>query len=304
MPVSAARTFLRRLDLATLDLFVSVCETGSIAAAAARGNLAASAASKRIAELEAAAGVALLLRHARGARPTPAGEQALRAARAILFDVERLRGDLDECAEGVRGRVALWASASAVEQFLPVDIGDFRRANPDIRIDLRQGTSRAVADAVRNRDAEIGVCNPTEAASGLHCRAYRREALVMVTPPGHPLAAAHAVAYADTLEFEQIGLRGSSSVRETLAATARASRRPLRQGIEVESLSAMCRMIETGLGIGVMPEGAFRALAAGSGLAPVRLTDAWAERAVNLYAVDFAALSAAAQRFVAHLAPG
>ncbi len=112
------RTFLRQLDLASLDLFALVCETGSIARAAERGGIAASALSRRLAELEVAMGGALLVRHARGARPTVLGQEVLGHAVDLLLGVERLRGDLDAFARGVRGRVRLAASASAVEQFL------------------------------------------------------------------------------------------------------------------------------------------------------------------------------------------
>jgi len=298
----ARRGFLRQIDLGTIELFVLICDLGSIAAAARVAHIAASAVSKRIAGLEAAAGGSLLARHARGVRPTPAGERLLEHAHAILLAVERLRGDLAECAGGVRGRVRVCASASAVEQFLAAGVADFAAAHPDIRIELRQATSRAVAEAVRNHEADLGICNPTDGSVGLDSRPYRRERLVLVTPPGHPLAARGRVAFAEALAFEQIGLRGSSSVRETLLRAARRARRVLRQGIEVDSLSAMCRMIEAGLGIGVMPEGAYRTLGAPSGLAEAGLADAWAERELALFAVDFAALSAPARRFADHMA--
>jgi len=299
---SERRGFLRQIDLGTLELFVLICDQGSIAAAARTAHAAASAVSKRISGLEAAAGGTLLDRHARGVRPTPMGERLLEHAHAILLSVERLRGDLEECAGGVRGRVRVCASASAVEQFLAAGIAGFVAAHPDIRIELRQATSRAVADAVRNREADLGLCNPTDGSAGLDSRPCRQERLVLVTPPGHPLAARPRVAFAEALVFEQIGLRGSSSVRETLQRAARGVRRVLRQGIEVDSLSAMCRMIEAGLGVGVMPEGAFRALGAPSGLVSVALSDPWAERDLALFAVDFAALPAPARRFAEHMA--
>jgi DNA-binding transcriptional LysR family regulator len=299
----ALRNFVRRLDLGTLDLFVLIAEGGSIAAAARQGGLAASAVSKRIAELEAAAGAPLLVRHARGVRPTPAGERLLRPPRPSVGGGAPARRSAGMRA-GVRGRVRVAASASAVEQFLPGEIAAFRRRHPDIRIDLIQGTSRAVAERVRAREADIGICNPTEGNADLMARSYRVERLVLVTPPGHPLAARSGIAFAETLDFEQIGLRGSSSVQETLSRAARRSRRALRQGIEVDGLSAMCRMIENGLGVGVMPDGAFRALGAASGLAAVALSDAWAVRALNLYAPDFAELSPSALRFADHLTAG
>jgi DNA-binding transcriptional LysR family regulator len=52
--------------------------------------------------------------------------------------------------------VRLSANASAVEQFLPEDIAVFVKHHPDIRIDLRQATSRSVARAVRDHMADLG----------------------------------------------------------------------------------------------------------------------------------------------------
>src|SRR5690606_19167118 len=132
-------------------------QSGSIARAAAQGQLVASAVSKRIAELESLAQTPLLQRHARGVRPTAAGELLLRHAHAILQEVEDLRADLSEYARGVRGVVRLSANASAVEQFLPEDIAAFMKEHPDIRIDLRQATSRRVAQAVRDGEADLGI---------------------------------------------------------------------------------------------------------------------------------------------------
>lgn len=297
------RTFLRQLDLASLDLFALVCETGSIARAAERGGIAASALSRRLAELEVAMGGALLVRHARGARPTVLGQEVLGHAVDLLLGVERLRGDLDAFARGVRGRVRLAASASAVEQFLPGDITAFAHAHPDIRIDLNQGSSQMVAAAVLEGAADLGVCGACDLAARLQVRPYRLEQLVLVMPPDHPLAGAARLAFADALDFEQVGMRGSSTVQAHLNRAAREARRVLRQRVEVNSLSAMCRMIECGMGIGVMAEGAFRALRA-SGLHAVALEDAWALRTLNLYALEFSSLPAPARRLADALAGG
>ena len=91
---TSPRSFLRQIDLSSLDLFVLICEHGSIARAAEQGGMVASAVSKRVAELESLARTPLLLRHARGVRPTPAGELLLEHARTILLGVEHLRDDL------------------------------------------------------------------------------------------------------------------------------------------------------------------------------------------------------------------
>lgn len=297
----STRSFLRQLDLGSLDLFSLVCETGSIASAAAQGQMVASAVSKRIAELEQLAGAPLLTRHARGAQPTPLGHLLLRHAHAVLSAAEHLRVDLEEFASGVRGHVRLCASASAVEQFLPADMAVFVRRHPDVRVELRQAASRAVAQAVREGAADLGICGESEDVLGLAMRRYRTEHLVLVVPKGHTLARLNKVDYARALEFPQIGLRESSTVGQMLTREASLARRVLRRAIEVDSLSALCRMVENGLGLGVMPEGAFQALGEHLGLKAVALKDSWAQRELNLYARDFDALPAAAQLFVRHL---
>jgi DNA-binding transcriptional LysR family regulator len=297
------RSFLRKIDVSSLDLFVLVCEAGSIARAAEQGQLAASAISKRIAELEAIAQAPLLERHARGVRATEIGALLLEHAHAILLAVRNLHVDLAEVAQGVRGRVRVCASASAVEQFLPADIARFMRQQPDIRVDLRQASSRMVAQAVREGTADVGICGPSDGIQGLQDRPYRQEHLVLVVPRGHALARLRRVAYTRTLEFPQVGLRDSSTVEQSLTQEATSTHRVLNRQIEVDSLSAMCRMVEAGLGIGVMPQGAFRAIADATPLRAVPLTDAWAQRELRLYAKCFGDLPAVAQRFVEQIAP-
>ncbi|MFP5473016.1 MAG: LysR substrate-binding domain-containing protein, partial [Gammaproteobacteria bacterium] len=138
---------------------------------------------------------------------------------------------------------------------------------------------------------------------GLESRPYRQEQLVLVVPRGHALARLRRVAYARTLDWPQVGLRDSSTVQAALSQEASSTRRVLRRHIEVDSLSALCRMVEAGLGVGVMPEGAFRALAEGTPLRAVPLTDVWARRELRLYAQRFDGLPAVAQRFADHVAP-
>ena len=63
---------LRDLDLTTLRLFVSVCETGNIARAGEKASIVGSAISKRLAQLEHQVGTPLLVRRRHGVLPTAA----------------------------------------------------------------------------------------------------------------------------------------------------------------------------------------------------------------------------------------
>jgi DNA-binding transcriptional LysR family regulator len=79
--------------------------------------------------------------------------------------------------------------------------------------------------------------------------------------------------------------------------------RTIKLRIHVTGLDAMCRMIENGLGIGVMPGHAFELMRGGIGrrLTSVALSDPWARREIRLVARDFSTLPVAARSLVAHL---
>ena len=93
-----------RFDLTDLRLFLHVVEAGSITHGAGRMHLAIAAASTRIRDMEAALGTPLLNRERQGVQPTEAGRTLLHHARVMLQQAERMREDLAEYADGLRGQ--------------------------------------------------------------------------------------------------------------------------------------------------------------------------------------------------------
>jgi len=93
-----------RIDPYSLELFISVVEEGSIARAANRSHIAPSALSRRIADLEAAIGVALLIRSPSGVQLTEAGQHAYASARSIHGQLEGMAREVRSIAPCARTR--------------------------------------------------------------------------------------------------------------------------------------------------------------------------------------------------------
>ena len=74
--------------------------------------------------------------------------------------------------------------------------------------------------------------------------------------------------------------------------------------IQVRSFEAICRMIHTGLGIGVLPEQAVRTYLPGMAVRAVAIEDAWALRELNICVRQYDSLSLIARQMVDHLAFG
>ena len=297
------RSFTRRLDLTSLQLFVAVCERGSIGKAAEQEFMAPSAVSKRLSDLESAVGTTLLYRHARGASPTPAGQSLLHHARSVLFSLDKMQGELSEYANGVRGHVRMHANISAIVQFLPEDLGSFTRLHDQVKIDLEEHLSSEVVRAVQEGAADLGICHT--GVSGplpdLQTRPYRQDQLVLIVPQAHPLAGEKQLAFADSLDWDHVGLHANSSIYQAMHQAATTAGRGIRLRIRVTGLDAMCRMIHNGLGVGLMPRRAFELMHGVGELTCVALTDDWATRQIDLVARDFSTLPVTARLLVAHL---
>src|ERR1700739_571053 len=112
-------------DLVDLRLFLFVIEAASITHGAARAGMALASASERIRAMEESPGPPLLERHRRGVRATPAGTALVHHAQLVSQQLERMRGELSEYADGLRGRVRLFANTTATTEFLPAALGVF-----------------------------------------------------------------------------------------------------------------------------------------------------------------------------------
>ena len=315
---NSERSFARRIDLTSLQLFVAVCELGSIGRAAEREFIAASAVSKRLSDLEATVDTALLYRHSRGVTLTPAGESLLHHARNVLYGLERMQGELSEYADGVRGHVRMHANMSAIVQFLPEDLGAFAREHSQIKIDLQEHLSPDVLSAVAEGTADIGICTLgigkssesnratvqiTQGNVPLQYRTYKEDRLVVVVPERHALADRKSVAFTEVLEWDIVSLHSGSSISLAMRAAAAQAGHPLHQRIQVTSLDAMCRMIDNGLGIGLIPNRAFDLMQGVGNLRAVQLSDDWARRELRVVARDFEALPVTTRLLVDHLCP-
>ncbi|TAL52182.1 LysR family transcriptional regulator [Pandoraea sp.] len=265
-------------DLQSLRVFLMAAELGSLTKAAERAAMTLSAVSKRIAELEKTVDCALFVRRPRGLDLTPAGRGLAEHARQILDQVNRMASEIGDYAVGVRGHVRLWVTPSAVIQFLPADLSAFLAANPGVRIGLEERMSAEIVDAVAAGRADIGIFAENIPAPLLDKVRYRQDKLVVLVPPHHALARRRKIAFADTLKYDYVGLNQGSSLLARMVDEAAAAERALRLTVQVSSFDGICRMIEAGLGIGILPEAAVRAEILGAGLHAVELTDAWANR--------------------------
>jgi DNA-binding transcriptional LysR family regulator len=292
---------MRRIDFTTLKLFSTVGDELNLTKAAEREHLALAAVSKRISDAEDELGVQLLYRLAKGVALTPAGHALLHHARNVLNNLERLDADLSEYSQGVKGHVRIYANPSSIIEFLPEDLSSFARMHPAIKIDLEEKMSTEIIHAVREGLTDIGIYNGNIPAPALQLAPYRRDRLVLIAPTGHPLAGYSQVTLQDIAEYDFVALRQDSSIYSLLCQAAQKQGLALRVRVQVHSFDAICRMIEAGLGVGILPDKATQLHVQSMRIEAVPINAGWAERNLNLCIRNYNSLPVIARQMVDHL---
>lgn len=109
---------------------------GSYTAAAQRLGVSKAAMSQRIAELERAAGVPLVLRTTRSVRLTEAGQQLADATAGAFQAISTAFAGIKDLAETPRGRLRVTAPVALARQQIVPLLPAFLRAHPEVRIEL------------------------------------------------------------------------------------------------------------------------------------------------------------------------
>lgn len=290
-----------RIDLVSLTLFVNVAREGSISGGARRSHLAIGAASRRISDLEAAVGTPLLYRMSSGVELTEAGHACLAHAQRVLHEVGQMTGLLSDFAHGLRGQVRVAANTSSLTQFLPEDLALFMAEQPGVRIDLEEQNSADIVQLVRDNRADLGIFADRTPCAGLETVPYRRDELVLVCPPGHPLAEQKTVYFTETIGFDYVGLPPTTSLAMRLQEESAKLEQALRLRIQVRSFDAICRMVVATRMIGILPRRAATPHARSMRLKLIGLKDDWSRRWLLLGVRDSNALTPATRHLLGHL---
>ena len=291
------------IDPKSLRLFAAVCDARNIKQAAAQEHIEPSAISKRITQLEAQLGVALLVRGRRGVQVTPAGQALLEHTRGLLFTLDRLHADVAAFAGGIKGQVRLVASASAIAELLLEDLSIFMRMpeHAEIQVDIEERNSRDIVRGVREGSASIGVCWDMVDFDELKHQAYRDDELVLAVPAGHALAHRRSIRFAQTLAFDHVGLPPATAVHTMLGRAAARAGASLTYRVIVSNFDSSLRVVAAGLAVSVIPRLVVER-SRSLGIVGITLAESWAKRRFAICYRDLDSLTPAAARLVEHLA--
>ena len=177
------------MDFKAIRTFVVLSEHLHFGHAAEQLRVAQPHVSRRIKQLEEELDAELFYRDKRNVRLTRAGEVFLVEVKKIIRDTEIAKERAQESARGRRGNLTVSMISSAMLGALPLILGEFHRAYPDVALTFKEMNSVALLDALARSEADIGFMHPPIRPLGTYEHVVlEREPLIAVLPDSHQLA--------------------------------------------------------------------------------------------------------------------
>jgi len=250
--------------LTQVEAFLTVAERRSVSAAAAVLYVTQPALTTRIKNLERELGIELFVRTPRGMRLTAEGRAFRPHAQGALQSLAQGREILRELREGRVGELLVGAAPAISTYVLPLVLGRFQAAFPNVHLIVRTGHSEEVLELVLREQVQIGLVRDLPHPALTSVPLYEDE-IVLAVHPGHRFAGEAAIAVQELAAERLILFDRTSSYFVLTSAFFREAGVVPRGVMELDNVDATKKMVEHGLGIAFLPYTAVRGeLAAGS----------------------------------------
>ncbi len=242
------------IELRHLRTIRAIHQAGGIARAADLLHITQSALSHQIKGLEDQAGVELFVRRSKPLKLSAAGQRLLRVAEKVLPEIEALEGEFGGLRQGSAGRMHIAIECHACFEWLFPVLERFRKAWPEVDVDIRPGLAFDALPALRKEEVDLVVSSDPEDLPGIQFKPLFDYEPVFVASSQHPLA---QKPYVEAEDFRGETLitypvdRSRLDVFTELLTPAKVEPRSIRQ---VELTAVILLLVASNRGVAVLPD--------------------------------------------------
>ncbi|MGO4851579.1 LysR family transcriptional regulator [Phaeovulum sp. W22_SRMD_FR3] len=246
------------LELRHLRTIKAIHDAGGLARAADQMHITQSALSHQVKGLEDQAGVELFARRSKPLKLSAAGMKLLRLAERILPEIESLEAEFQALRTGRAGRLHIAIECHACFDWLFPVLEQFRRAWPDVDVDIRPGLAFGALPALVREEVDLVISSDPEALDGVIFNPLFDYAPTFVAASTSPLAQKAFVVPEDFRDQTLITYpvdRSRLDIFSELLTPAKVEPKGHRQ---VELTAVILMLVASGRGVAVLPDWVLR----------------------------------------------
>ncbi|SLN37610.1 HTH-type transcriptional activator AmpR [Aquimixticola soesokkakensis] len=242
------------IEFRHLRTIKAIHEAGGLARAADKLNITQSALSHQVKGLEDQAGVELFVRRSKPLKLSAAGMKLLALADDILPRVAAMEEDFAGLVAGKSGRLHIAIECHACFEWLFPVLEEFRKAWPDVDVDIRPGLAFGALPALQREEVDLVVSSDPEDIEGIEFIPLFDYSPVFVASSKNPLA---DKAFVEAEDFRDQTLitypvdRARLDIFSQLLAPAKVEPKALRQ---VELTAVILLLVASNRGVAVLPD--------------------------------------------------
>ncbi|MBU3724988.1 MAG: LysR family transcriptional regulator [Burkholderiaceae bacterium] len=246
-------------SLRQLRYLTALADTLNFTRAAEACFVSQSTLSAGLKELESTLGLQLVERDRQNVAFTPAGEGVLARARELLSSAEDLVALARTSGAPMQGTIRLGVIPTIAPFLLPKLIPAFREKYPQLKFALREDLSASLLDRLRARQLDMAIIALPYETEGLMVRPLFDDEFWLVALKDDPAVRGKRVSLPAKVADRLLLLEEGHCLREHSLQACKRSEIASADSIEATSLLTLIQMVESGMGIGLIPEMAMRA---------------------------------------------
>lgn len=231
------------MDLLLLRSFLAVADHRTITRASRALGLTQPALTRRLQLLEEDVGAPLFERSRRGMALTDAGRLVADEARLLVDRYTAMQEQVRARLTLEKGVVRIGGGATAVSFLVPQAIARFQKAHPGVRFHVREAGSREVEADVLDERIELGIVTLPLHSKEFDVVPLRRDRIVLVAAPDHPLARRRRVDVKDLAGHSFVGFEAGSAIRQLIDTALRDAGVEVNVQMELRSIAATLEMV-------------------------------------------------------------
>jgi len=241
------------MQVENFKLFVDLVETKSFSKAAELNGITQAAVSQMVRAMERHFNALLLDRSRKQFQLSGEGMRVYDAAKKVLHQYEKLLSELLEMKKVVSGTIRVSTIYSIGLYELPPYLKKFQHDYPSVNVRVQYRRSNLVYEDILHNSADFGLVAFPAKVRQIEMIPFRNDQLVLITPPGHPLARGRDVGVTALGGQKFIGLEPDSPTRKAIDRIFRENKVEMETVMNFDNVETVKRAVEIDAGISIVP---------------------------------------------------
>jgi LysR family transcriptional regulator, transcriptional activator of the cysJI operon len=287
------------MQIESLKVFCDLAETESFTRAAQINNITQSAVSQQISSLERQFKSLLIERSKKKFRLTREGQVLYEYSKQIIQTYDSLHSRLQEIKDIISGTIRVATIYSVGLHDLPPYLKKFLKSYPTVNVHVEYRRSNQVYEDVLGNVVDLGLVAYPARDNKLEVVPLRKDTLVLICHPKHPLAKAKSVKLPQLAHQKFIGFEPDIPTRKAIDKVLKDQSVEVLHVMEFDNIETVKRAVEIDAGISIVPQGTILQEVSKQTLAEVKIEGAELYRPLAAIYKKNKVLSPAMKQFLA-----